>query len=378
MKQDEKLRKLFFLVTFAILLYFGLLRFSNVLKFIEYMFSLLTPFLLGLGIAFILNVLLNIVENRIFARLNKRNTKRWQKIKRPVCLITTLLLVIGLFVFIVYLVVPELKNAFEILLASLPNNKADLKVFAEELKLPKDIVNNIIVVIDGFHDKVTPLFKNNFSQILNVTMGVASSVIGAVMNLIIGIVFAIYILLQKETLSGQFQKILYAFFPKRVVQKVEDLSALSFKTCSNFVAGQFTEAVIIGLLCFIGMLVFRMPYAPTISVLVGFTALIPMFGAFIGTGIGAFLIFMVNPMQAVAFVIFIIVLQQFEGNLIYPKVVGKSVGLPGMWVMVAVTLGASMFGLLGMIISVPICSIVYSVFATYVNNRLKKRQITIS
>ena len=164
-----------------------------------------------------------------------------------------------------------------------------------------------------------------------------------------------------------------AYLPKKKAKKIKDIASLSNKVFTNFVSGQCLEAIIIGVLCFFGMIILRLPYAGAISVLVGFTALIPVFGAFIGTIVGAFLIFMVNPLQAVIFVIFIIVLQQLEGNLIYPHVVGKSVGLPGIWVLVAVTVGASINGILGMLLSVPLVSIIYSILKTDVNLKLKKK-----
>ena len=170
-------------------------------------------------------------------------------------------------------------------------------------------------------------------------------------------------------------KVLNAVMNPEKLDKLLNLLRLANKTFTNFITGQLTEAVIIGALCFIGMTIFRMPYAPAISVLVGFTALIPVFGAFIGTAVGAFLILLVKPIQAVWFVIFIIVLQQFEGNLIYPKVVGKSVGLPGIWVLVAVTVGGNAMGVMGMLISVPLCSVLYAVSREAVNNKLKMKRI---
>lgn len=164
-----------------------------------------------------------------------------------------------------------------------------------------------------------------------------------------------------------------AYLPSKSCNKIIDVAELSNRVFANFVSGQCLEAIIIGVLCFFGMIILRLPYAGAISVLVGFTALIPVFGAFIGTIVGAFLIFMVNPLQSVIFVIFIIVLQQLEGNLIYPHVVGKSVGLPGIWVLVAVTIGASINGVLGMLLSVPLASILYSILKTDVNLKLKKK-----
>ena len=212
-------------------------------------------------------------------------------------------------------------------------------------------------------------------MLFNTTASVAGSIVTAVMNFVIAFAFSIYILAQKETLKRQSMKVLTAVMKPEKLDKLLNLLRLANKTFTNFITGQLTEAVIIGVLCFIGMTIFRMPYAPAISVLVGFTALIPVFGAFIGTAVGAFLILLVKPIQAVWFVIFIIVLQQFEGNLIYPKVVGKSVGLPGIWVLVAVTVGGNAMGVMGMLISVPLCSVLYAVSREAVNNKLKMKRI---
>ena len=193
-------------------------------------------------------------------------------------------------------------------------------------------------------------------------------------DIVLGIVFAIYLLAQKENLGRQTKKSIRAIFGEERAKKIVDFSSLTNSVFTKFVTGQLTEACIIGVLCFIGMLIFGMPYAGIISILVGFTALIPIFGAFIGTGIGAFLILLENPLKAIWFVIFIIVLQQLEGNLIYPRVVGKSVGLPGIWVLAAVTIGGGLFGVMGMLFSVPICSVLYVMFREYVNRKSKEYQ----
>ena len=234
-------------------------------------------------------------------------------------------------------------------------------------------INNYSTSINNLKNEITSYINNNRNEIMQITIGVASSFLGSITSIIIGIVFAIYILLKKEDLSRQFKKILKAYLPEKYERRIEEIAKLSNITFGNFISGQCLESLIIGLLCFIGMLILQIPYASTISVLVGFTALIPVFGAFIGTFIGAFLIFMVEPFKALIFIIFIIILQQLEGNIIYPKVVGKSVGLPSIWVMVAVTIGASIYGILGMILSVPLCSILYSIIKTDVNLKIEEK-----
>ena len=163
----------------------------------------------------------------------------------------------------------------------------------------------------------------------------------------------------------------------RVSDKIADIATMSNKTFSNFVTGQCLEAIIFGALCFIGMLVLWLPYASTISVVIGFTALIPVFGSIIGTALGAFLILMISPVKAIIFVVFIIVLQQLEGNLIYPKVVGKSIGLPGMWVLFSVTIGASVAGIWGMLVATPLFSVLYSIFSKIINDRINKNKVAI-
>ena len=173
----------------------------------------------------------------------------------------------------------------------------------------------------------------------------------------LALAFSLYLLAQKETLTGQAKKVVRALFSEKWAHWITDVARMTNRTFSNFVTGQLTEAVILGTLCFLGMLIFRLPYAGVISVLVGFTALIPIFGAFSGVGIGAFLILLVSPIKALWFVLFFVILQQLEGNLIYPRVVGKSVGLPGIWVLAAVTVGGNAFGLAGMLLAVPLCSV---------------------
>lgn len=229
--------------------------------------------------------------------------------------------------------------------------------------------------ITSIAEKITNFIAT--SGVIDKTVGITGSIFSGIFDVVLGLVFSIYILASKEQLGIACKKVLCAFVSKERVIKIVELLALSDKTFTSFVTGQLTEAGIIGVLCFIGMLIFRMPYALAISALVAFTALIPVFGAFIGTAIGAFLILMVNPLKALGFIIFIIVLQQIEGNLIYPKVVGKSVGLPGILVLVAVTIGGGMFGVVGMIVGVPLVSIVYTVLAEVVNKRLVSKKTKV-
>ena len=255
----------------------------------------------------------------------------------------------------------------------MPVYEENVRELLDKFNVDQDTVMQIEEWVQNFGDTAVEYIKNNSDKIFEVTLGVASNVISVLVNTVIAFVFAIYLLVQKEKLLYQVNKVLRAYLPFKRVSKIRDIAKLSNRICAHFVSGQCLEAVIIGVLCFIGMLLLGIPYAGSISVLIGVTALIPVYGAFIGTIIGAFLIFMVSPIKALIFIIFIIILQQFEGNLIYPKVVGKSVGLPGIWVFVAVTIGASLAGVVGMLVSVPVASICYSIIATDVNYRIEAK-----
>lgn len=375
MKIKENKKEILEIIVFTVLLIFALIHIEAITSFMGYILSVFMPFIVGCVIAYILNVLLNIVENKIFKKWSKKNGSTWQKVKRPVCLLTTFILIVALFALILGLVIPELKNTTKIFTENIPTYQKELSHTLKKIGMDEDRVKELTTHLEQFKGAASTFVEKNSDKIVEGALGFATSVIGKIMNITLGTVFAIYILLQKEKLNGQLATVMKAYLPQKKIKKIKEIGSLSNQTFSHFISGQFLEAVIIGILCFIGMLSLRLPYAPTISVLVGFTALIPVFGAFIGTAIGAFLIFMVSPMKALFFIIFILVLQQFEGNLIYPKVVGKSVGLPSIWVMVAVTIGASTFGIVGMLISVPLCSILYSIFATHVKEKEMDRKV---
>lgn len=364
------------LILFTIIVIFAFINISYLWTFIKYIIAIFMPFIIGAMMAFVLNVLLNVVENKLFKKLNKKNTKTWKKLKRPVSLVTTFIIIIAIIALILGLIIPQLKNTVELFTENFDSYKTQSVELLEKVGIEKKTINKLNNNIENIQEEATKYISKNSDKIMQTTVGVATTVAGTVTTIVLGIVFAIYILLKKEDLTRQFKKLARAYLPEKRQTTLKEISTLSNKTFGNFVSGQCIEALIIGLLCFIGMLILQIPYAPTIAVLVGFTALIPVFGAFIGTAIGSFLILMVDPTKALIFIIFIIILQQLEGNLIYPKVVGNSVGLPGIWVMVAVTVGASIGGILGMLLSVPVCSILYSILRTNVNNRIDQKNKT--
>lgn len=371
--KDKTRKDIIIIISYIALVIFTLVNFSKILAFLGKVISIFSPFLLGIILAFVLNVLNNFIEKKIFGKI--KPSKIWNKIKRPLCITLSLILVFLTIFFVMNLLIPQLKNSASLFTDTLPAYKEDIIGILNKFDVDESTVNKVGEYLDNFGKVITDYIKGNSKDVITVTTEVATSVVNIISKGIITLVFAIYMIAQKETLSRQINKVMKAYLKPKTINKINTVGTLANKTFSNFVTGQCLEALIFGSLVFVGMLIFRFPYASTIGVLLGFTALIPIFGAFIGTAIGFILIMMVSPVKAILFVVFIIVLQQIEGNLIYPRVVGKSIGLPGMWVLLSVTVGGSIGGILGMLIATPLCSLLYALFTKMVNDRLKSNKI---
>lgn len=378
----DNIKKIMGLIAFAILLYVGLQNTRMVSAALRYVVGLVAPFLIGGCIAFILNVPLRFFETKVLVSQKLAKTRHGRKMRRIISLLLTLAVVIGVIVFVVFMVAPELYQSFAAIGRELTQftdrvpqlleqASERLPMFAEEIEKISDDLLNVDWKEIG---QMAKDFLEN-SNFLSSTVSIATSVVSGVANTIIGIVFAIYILLQKENLGRQFRRLFYALFPEHPVDRFLEVCQLTSASFSSFLSGQCLEAVILGMMFFISMSVLRMEYALVIAVLIGVTSLIPIFGAFIGCFVGAFLILIANPIQALWFVVLFLVLQQIEGNVIYPRVVGGSVGLPSIWVLVAVTLGASIAGVLGILFAIPIVSVVYTLLREYVRARIRERGI---
>lgn len=371
--KDKTRKDIIIIISYIALVIFALVNFSKIFTFLGKVISIFSPFLLGIILAFVLNVLNNFIEKKIFGKI--KPSKVWNKVKRPLCITLSLILVFLTIFFVMNLLIPQLKNSASLFTDTLPAYKEDIIGILNKFDVDESTVNKVGEYLDNFGKVITDYIKGNSKDVITVTTEVATSVINIISKGIITLVFAIYMIAQKETLSRQINKVMRAYLKPKTINKINTIGTLANKTFSNFVTGQCLEALIFGSLVFVGMLIFRFPYASTIGVLLGFTALIPIFGAFIGTAIGFILIMMVSPVKAILFVVFIIVLQQIEGNLIYPRVVGKSIGLPGMWVLLSVTVGGSIGGILGMLIATPLCSLLCALFTKMVNDRLKSNKI---
>lgn len=353
------------LITYGIVLFIIVYNYRLFFGFIGKLLKICTPFFIGLVMAYVLNILVRGLENKVL-----NNVKHG---KRLVSITLSLLIVIGFLIFLISILVPQIENAGTIFVNNLPRYQEMLTDFGNRMGISDAKLQLLDLSNNKLGREILSMIGSDYGNIINFSWGFASSIITTVFNIFIGLIFAIYILMDKERLQQQAKGVLKKITKEKTYNKICDIASLSDKIFSNFVKVQVLEAFILGSLCFIGMLILNIPYAATISVVVGFTALIPIFGSFVGLVIGTFLIFMINPIKALTFVIFLLILQQIENNLIYPKVVGGRIGLPSIWVLVAVTIGGGMAGVFGMIVGVPVVSIVYSLLRV----SLKKKQIKV-
>lgn len=368
--------KLLFTVFAGILFYVGLQNIPGILKWFGWIMGLIFPFILGSAIAFIMNVPMKGIE-KLLGKIKRLHS---DKIKRVLSFFITLLAVFFVVMLVVLVVVPELVNTTNSLIKQLPVAYDSLMAYLDKLndRWPQvmSLVNDSNLDLQAVTAKVVTWLQNSAVDFLGSTVGFVGGVVSAITTFFIAFTFAIYVLFKKETLSAQAKKILYATLSTKAADRIIYIGRLSNTTFSNFLSGQCVEAVILGSMFFVTMSILRMPYALMMWILISLTALIPIFGAFIGLFVGTFLILIANPVQAIAFIIMFFVIQQIEGNLIYPHVVGGSVGLPSIWVLVAVTLGGKLMGIAGMLIFIPLCSVCYTLLGDLVNRRLEERKIS--
>ena len=378
----DMMKKIMGLIAFAILLYVGLQNTRMVSAALRYVAGLIAPFLTGGCLAFVLNVPMRFFEKNLFTGEKATKSKKLRQMKRICSLLLTLVVVFGMIAIVLFMVAPELYNSARAIgremtqaVARIPqlldDTAALLPMFASVIESVRE--NFINVDWREISTMIRDFVQEN--NILGNTFNIATSVVSGVTNAIIGIVFAIYILLQKENLGRQFRRLFYAAFPEKHVDRFLQVCTLTSDSFNNFLSGQCLEAFILAAMFFVSMSLLNMPYALVVAVLIGVTALIPIFGAFIGCFVGVFLILIASPIQALWFLVLFFVLQQIEGNVIYPRVVGGSVGLPSIWVLVAVTLGASLGGVIGILFAIPVASVIYTLLREHVRRRVRERGI---
>ena len=373
-KRKKLARWLIGIATACILIFLGVQNINVVADAVSWVTGLIMPLILGFAFALILNVPMRFFESHIWSKAKKKGL---QKLRRPVSFIISLVLIIGILVGVVWLVIPELVSAIKVIVQGVIDlvNKLSAMSEAELAELP---LGSVLINTDWdkLLDTLQTWLKNQSGTIVNTAVGTIGSLVGGIFDFFISFVFAIYILFSKDKLKAQAKRMIRVWLPKNFGEWSIHAASVTSQNFRNFISGQSLEAVILGVLCMVGMWIFGFPYAPMIGALVGVTALIPVVGGFIGAGVGAFMILTVDPLKAVFFLIFIVVLQQLEGNLIYPRVMGSRVNLPGMWILAAVTVGGGIAGPVGMLLSVPIASTVYVLVREATDNREKKIAIS--
>lgn len=379
--QNSKMdfKKWIILIAVAIIGYWAINNLSTVGNLFSNILSIIFPFVLGGCLAFILNLPMSFFEKKLLKPKNKKTKKpKNKKLIRVISIIFAIFVIVLVLALIITLIVPELINVLELLVNNIPYYIEEITklVYMHGENIPD--INTLIKEANIDIESIKNQIMSYIPSLLTSSISIVSSIINGITTFFIAIIFAIYILIEKEKLSTQLTKILYAYVKKEKVEKIINVGRVSKNTFKSFLTVQCLEASILGTLCIIGMLILRIPYAIPIGVLIGVTALIPVVGAFLGVIIGAILIVAVNPIKVITFVIFVLILQQIEGNLIYPKVVGNSIGLPGMWVLVAVSVGGSLSGILGMLLGVPVATIIYTLLKTDVNKKINKQEQNIA
>lgn len=375
---QKNIRKIRGLILFAAAVILALMKFDLLCEAAVFIANILKPFIVGGMIAFVINIPMRFFETKIFngQRIKNARGAYLQKGRRGISLILSFLVVILVITLVAVTVIPQLVATIKVLTNEIPvfwdNVINELEVlFAANPELTQILADFEAVEIDWHKiiDTALEFLRNGMGNMLTSTFSVASSIISSTVNFFIALVFSIYILAQKEKLGNQFSRLLEAYTSPKIYNGTLKVCRLLHQNFSHFITGQCTEAVILGLMFIISMTLFRFDYAVMIGVLIAFTALIPIVGAFIGCFIGAFLMLVDDPVKAFWFVILFIILQQVEGNLIYPHVVGNSVGLPSIWVLAAVTIGGSLMGVFGMLVFIPLLSTVYMLLREDVNRK---------
>ena len=377
LKIDRKVSRGFVIAVFALIVGYMLLRETERVKMIwNFLKGIFSPFILGALLAFILNVPVRFFETKLGKLKN-------EKVRRITAICLMLLAVVLVIAAVLLLLVPQIEETVKNLVEQLPNFFVNVSVRVNLFLEQHPKIRDMLGLEDGYLgvewktvvETVLSALESSISTILGSAVNLLGSLASGIINAVFSIIFAFYCLARKETLARQGRKMLYSLLKEKHADELVRILRMTNSTFSNFITGQCIEAMILGLLFVPTMAIFKMPYIPLICVVITVTALVPLVGAFAGCILGAFFILVNDPMQAVAFVLMFLVIQQFEGNVIYPKVVGESIGLPGMWVLLAVAVGGGLMGVMGMFLMVPLASVVYTLLREFTNKRIQHRAV---
>lgn len=361
-----------YIIAGLFILYLGIHYWSSIIQFASKLFSAAMPLWLGCAMAYVLNILMTFYERHYFPK----QSKKWiVRSRRPVCMIGAMLTLVAIIALVTALIVPQLVSCFTLVFSMLPSSIEKVIAFLTAQEILPDDISAALTSID-WQSKITQMVSPLISGVgnfVNVIFSAASSVLSGVTTALFAFIFTIYLLSGKERLARQSRHVLSHYLRKEWYEKIMYVLSILNDSFHKFIVGQCTEAIILGVLCTIGMWILRLPYAAMIGALIAFTALIPVVGAFIGGAVGAFLILVESPVQALIFLIFLVILQQLEGNLIYPRVVGTSIGLPAIWVLAVVTVGGSVFGILGILLGIPVAAAAYRLLYNNMHNNATQK-----
>lgn len=384
MKLDRKnVRTILLIIAFAVLLYTAAQNLASVYGAVRTVWRVFGVVITGLAMAFVLNVPLKLFENRVFYGMSEDRRPLVRKLRRPVSLVFALVVSLGLISILIAVVLPQLTATVAEVAARLPEYISSavnwLNDFLAGFGIEIESLKNFTVDWEKVFSELTTYLKEGSanvdgSSVVNTVTGVGTSVVSTVMNTFLGLVVAVYILAQKERIGRFTRRCIDAFLPQKAASGLARIASMASETFSNFVAGQLADSCILGILCYICMRIFRFPYPEVISVVIGVTSLVPMVGSFIGEVIGALLILIVSPLKALLFVVMVLAIQQVDGAFIYPRIVGRSVGLPGVAVFCAVIVGGNVAGVIGAMIGVPVCALIYALLREAVDARLRRRE----
>ena len=369
------------LITFGIVLFAISQNLTAVAGFLSGIVKILAPVIVGFCLAFILNIVMNFFEKKVFKRVGKSKKRVIRSTLRPLSLVSTIVATLGFFVLLMFIIIPQLEDTVTLLVEKIPVYYADFVSWIDSLverfslDVSTEMLHNPQIRIEDIVAMAEKVFTFEATgDILNTTMGVTSSVVSGVVNLALGFIIALYILAEKEKIGKFVNKILNAILPEKPYKHFCDICSVASNSFSNFITGQFTDAFILAILTFIGMLIFGFPSAAVVSVIIGISALVPVIGPIVGEVIGCLIIFMESPLKALLFLIFVLILQAIDNNFIYPKIVGKSVGLPGMLVLISVIVGGNIGGILGVLLGVPTASAIYALVVDWLETRKKNNE----
>lgn len=376
-KFNSRIKGNMILITYAVLLFLIVSNIKAVISFFSIILSVLSPVILGMVFAYVLNIPMRFFERKLFSKLEYSKKPFMRRLKRPLSILTTYVAVLVSFTALILFFGPQVRESIANLASNMDNYIGSLNRFINSLsqrfELSGGFWNSITVNWSEIITKSSELISSAIPQIFSITKTLTNGLI----NIIMGTIVSVYILSKKEKLIRMQKQLLYAYTPKNTANKIIDTGSQFNKSFQGFISGQMTEAFILGVLVLIGMLIFNFPYAVLCSGIIAVTAIIPFFGAWLGAIPCAFIILMVDPTRVIWFILFIVVLQQLEGNIIYPKVMGNSIGIDGLWVLVSLIVSGSLFGIAGMLLGLPIFSVIYAIVARITKRRLEERKIEV-